>query len=140
MTILASCTLPPDSWNILPQDVRDILRDRFHTAIPIRSLRERKREMGKWTKALLSRYAGDFGAAEKTFSPKALRIFRQYHWPGNFPEFRIAVGRALTASESPSIKESDARSALRRRIICHKLWVKKPGNFREFTFRQPWGC
>ncbi|MCB9563939.1 MAG: Fis family transcriptional regulator, partial [Kofleriaceae bacterium] len=56
---------------------------------------------------LLSRYAREFDAKVKGFSPNATVAIRKYNWPGNIRELENRIKKAVVLAESTVIGPDD---------------------------------
>jgi transcriptional regulator with GAF, ATPase, and Fis domain len=58
-------------------------------------------------KALLSKYAEEFGSKVKGFSPQAFAAIRKYPWPGNVRQLENRIKKALVLCDKPLITPED---------------------------------
>jgi transcriptional regulator with GAF, ATPase, and Fis domain len=58
-------------------------------------------------KALLSKYAEEFGSKVKGFSPQAFAAIRKYSWPGNVRQLENRIKKALVLCERPLLGPED---------------------------------
>jgi transcriptional regulator with GAF, ATPase, and Fis domain len=70
-------------------------------------LRERGEDVLVIARYLLSRYAREFDAKVKGFSPNATVAIRKYHWPGNIRELENRIKKAVVLCDSSVIGPDD---------------------------------
>lgn len=70
-------------------------------------LRERGDDVLIIAKALLSKYAEEFGSRVKGFSPQAFGAIRKYPWPGNVRQLENRIKKALVLCDKPLITPED---------------------------------
>ena len=70
-------------------------------------LRERGEDVLVIARYLLSRYAREFDAKVKGFSPNATVAIRKYNWPGNIRELENRIKKAVVLSDSSVIGPDD---------------------------------
>jgi len=58
-------------------------------------------------KALLSKYAEEFGSKVKGFSPQAFAAIRKYSWPGNVRQLENRIKKALVLCDRPLLGPED---------------------------------
>jgi transcriptional regulator with GAF, ATPase, and Fis domain len=58
-------------------------------------------------KALLSKYAEEFGSKVKGFSPQAFAAIRKYAWPGNVRQLENRIKKALVLCDRPLLGPED---------------------------------
>jgi PAS domain S-box-containing protein len=63
--------------------------------INLPALRERKTDIPLLVDHFLDKYTAEIGRKINNISPKALKIFMQYHWPGNVRELSNAIQYAM---------------------------------------------
>jgi DNA-binding NtrC family response regulator len=67
------------------------------------ALRDRPLDIENLAKHFLASLPRPAGAPARVFSPSVLRLFKQYHWPGNIRELFNVVQRAVVLSTSHQI-------------------------------------
>ncbi len=70
-------------------------------------LRERGDDVIVIAKFLLSKYAGEYGAKVKGFTPNALIAVRKYSWPGNVRQLENRIKKALVLCDRSLIGPED---------------------------------
>ncbi len=70
-------------------------------------LRERGEDVLVIARYLLSRYAREFDAKVKGFSPNSTVAIRKYHWPGNIRELENRIKKAVVLCDSTVIGPDD---------------------------------
>jgi len=70
-------------------------------------LRERGDDVVLLAKFLLKKYAAEFGAAVKGFTPKALEEMRNYDWPGNVRQLENRIKKAIVLADKTLIGVDD---------------------------------
>ncbi|MDH3726040.1 MAG: sigma 54-interacting transcriptional regulator [Myxococcales bacterium] len=70
-------------------------------------LRERGDDIVLLAKFLLKKYAAEFGATVKGFTPKALEAMRGYDWPGNVRQLENRIKKAIVLSDKTLIGVDD---------------------------------
>lgn len=70
-------------------------------------LRERGDDVVLLAKFLLKKYATEFGATVKGFTPKALEAMRVYEWPGNVRQLENRIKKALVLADKTLIGVDD---------------------------------
>src|SRR5690606_31907056 len=70
-------------------------------------LRERGDDVLVIARYLLSRYADEYGAQVRGFSPNASVAIRKYHWPGNIREMENRLKKAVVLVEGNLIGPED---------------------------------
>jgi transcriptional regulator with GAF, ATPase, and Fis domain len=70
-------------------------------------LRERGDDVVILAKFLLNKYAAEFGAAVKGFTPKALEAMRNYDWPGNVRQLENRIKKAIVLADKTLIGPED---------------------------------
>jgi transcriptional regulator with GAF, ATPase, and Fis domain len=70
-------------------------------------LRDRGEDVTVVARYLLSRYAREFDAKVKGFSPNAAVAIRKYHWPGNIRELENRLKKAVVLCDSSVIGPDD---------------------------------
>ncbi|MCA9673792.1 MAG: sigma 54-interacting transcriptional regulator [Myxococcales bacterium] len=70
-------------------------------------LRDRGEDVLVIARYLLSRYAREFDAKVKGFSPNATVAIRKYNWPGNIRELENRIKKAVVLAESTVIGPDD---------------------------------
>ncbi|MDH3200329.1 MAG: sigma-54-dependent Fis family transcriptional regulator [Myxococcales bacterium] len=70
-------------------------------------LRERGDDIVILAKFLLKKYAAEFGATVKGFTPKALEAMRGYDWPGNVRQLENRLKKAIVLADKTLIGVDD---------------------------------
>ena len=70
-------------------------------------LRERGDDVAILAKFLLSKYATEFGAPVKGFTPKALEAMHRYDWPGNVRQLENRIKKAIVLADKTLIGPED---------------------------------
>ncbi len=70
-------------------------------------LRERGDDVVLLAKFLLKKYAAEFGATVKGFTPKALEAMRGYDWPGNVRQLENRIKKAIVLADKTLIGVDD---------------------------------
>ena len=70
-------------------------------------LRERGDDIVILGKFLLNKYAAEFGAPVKGFTPKALEAMRSYDWPGNVRQLENRIKKAIVLADKTLIGPDD---------------------------------
>jgi len=70
-------------------------------------LRIRAEDISQLTKLFVHRYCHRFHRKIKHITPEALRILRQYHWPGNIRELENLIERLIAVTEQDIITDYD---------------------------------
>ncbi|MBF0506874.1 MAG: sigma-54-dependent Fis family transcriptional regulator [Nitrospirae bacterium] len=70
-------------------------------------LRERLEDIPQLTDYLLASFAFENGMKPKEIEPDALRLFRNYDWPGNIRELKNVVERLIIMVPSPAVTRRD---------------------------------
>ncbi len=70
-------------------------------------LRERGDDIVILAKFLLKKYATEFGATVKGFTPKALAAMRDYDWPGNVRQLENRIKKAIVLADKTLIGVDD---------------------------------
>jgi len=70
-------------------------------------LRERKTDIPLLAEYFLNYYAKKHNKPVKSFSPKVMEIFMNYHWPGNVRELKHLIERLVIFSTKEVITEKD---------------------------------
>ncbi len=76
-------------------------------SIPLPPLRERGDDVVVIAKYLLQKYAKEFGARVRAFTPAALVAMRKYGWPGNIRELENRVKKAVVLAEKALVSGED---------------------------------
>ncbi len=76
-------------------------------AIDLPPLRERGDDITLLARYFLAKYATEFGARTKGFSPNALAAMRRYHWPGNIREMENKLKRSVILADKAMIGPED---------------------------------
>lgn len=76
-------------------------------AIQPPSLRERKEDMDLLVKSFVELYCKDNNKKVKSVSNEVLKIFKDYHWPGNIRELENAIEGAVIMSKTDVINKWD---------------------------------
>jgi DNA-binding NtrC family response regulator len=94
-------------------------------------LRDRGDDVVILAKFLLNKYAAEFGANVRGFTPKALDAMRAYDWPGNVRQLENRIKKAIVLADKTLIGEDDLDlSADARRAIVPLSQARE-----EFTRR-----
>ncbi len=89
-------------------DFREDLYYRLNVVnLTLPALRDRADDVLIIAKALLSKYADEFGAKVKGFSPGALSAIRKYPWPGNIRQLENRIKKAIVLCEGGLITSDD---------------------------------
>ncbi|MEW6622160.1 MAG: sigma-54 dependent transcriptional regulator [Bacillota bacterium] len=80
--------------------------------LKIPSLRERGQDIPLLLQHFCHKFAAAIGKDVKGFSPAAVKLLENYHWPGNIRELRNVVERAVSLCDSNVIKPDDLPSNL----------------------------
>jgi transcriptional regulator with GAF, ATPase, and Fis domain len=70
-------------------------------------LRERGDDIAILAKFLLNKYAAEFGAPVKGFTPKALEAMHGYDWPGNVRQLENRIKKAIVLADKTLIGAED---------------------------------
>jgi transcriptional regulator with PAS, ATPase and Fis domain len=70
-------------------------------------LRERGDDIVILAKFLLKKYAAEFGATVKGFTPRALEAMRNYDWPGNVRELENRIKKSIVLADKTLIGVDD---------------------------------
>jgi len=70
-------------------------------------LRERGDDIAILAKFLLNKYAVEFGAPVKGFTPKALEAMQNYDWPGNVRQLENRIKKAIVLADKTLIGPED---------------------------------
>jgi DNA-binding NtrC family response regulator len=75
-------------------------------------LRERSEDIDALTHHFLRRYSALEGKRIRTATPEALRLLREYHWPGNIRQLENIIFRAVVLAEGDQLEAADLLSLL----------------------------
>ena len=75
--------------------------------IHLPALRERREDIEELVPLFLRRYCRRFGKKEMCFTPEALKVLKDYHWPGNIRELEHLIERLVAISDSNVLSEED---------------------------------
>jgi len=70
-------------------------------------LRERGDDIAILAKFLLTKYAAEFGAPVRGFTPKALEAMHGYDWPGNVRQLENRIKKAIVLADKTLIGAED---------------------------------
>ena len=70
-------------------------------------LRERGDDIVILAKFLLNKYAAEFGAPVKGFTPKAIEAMQTYDWPGNIRQLENRIKKAIVLADKTLIGSED---------------------------------
>jgi transcriptional regulator with GAF, ATPase, and Fis domain len=70
-------------------------------------LRERGDDIAILARFLLNKYAAEFGAPVKGFTPKALEAMQSYDWPGNVRQLENRIKKAIVLADKTLIGAED---------------------------------
>jgi len=70
-------------------------------------LRERGEDIVILAKLLFHKYAAEFGAPVKGFTPKAIEAMRSYEWPGNVRQLENRIKKAIVLADKTLIGAED---------------------------------
>ncbi len=70
-------------------------------------LRDRGDDIAILAKFLLNKYAAEFGAPVKGFTPKALEAMHDYDWPGNVRQLENRIKKAIVLADKTLIGPDD---------------------------------
>jgi len=76
-------------------------------SIPLPPLRERGEDAVVIARWFLSKYAKEFGARVRGFTPGAIVAIRKYAWPGNIRELENRVKKAIVLAERALVSAED---------------------------------
>jgi transcriptional regulator with GAF, ATPase, and Fis domain len=76
-------------------------------SIPLPPLRDRGEDVIVIAKYFLARYAKEFAARVRGFTPGALVAMRKYAWPGNIRELENRVKKAVVLADRPLVSAED---------------------------------
>jgi transcriptional regulator with GAF, ATPase, and Fis domain len=76
-------------------------------SIPLPPLRERGEDVVVLAKYFLQKYAREFGARIRGFTPNALVAMRKYAWPGNIRELENRLKKAVVLAERAFVSAED---------------------------------
>jgi len=76
-------------------------------AIPLPPLRDRGEDLVVIGKYFLQKYAKEFGARVRGFTPGALVAMRKYAWPGNIRELENRVKKAVVLADRALVSAED---------------------------------
>jgi transcriptional regulator with PAS, ATPase and Fis domain len=76
-------------------------------AIPLPPLRDRGEDVVVIARWFVQRYAKEFGARVRGFTPSALVAMRKYGWPGNIRELENRVKKAVVLADKALVSAED---------------------------------
>src|SRR4029079_9593299 len=105
--VIAATNLdPPDA--VQQGRLREDLFYRLNVfAIHLPPLRDRKDDIPMLTEAFLSEFNTRNHRAVAGASTGVMRVFEQYHWPGNVRQLRNVIERATIVAQGPMIEVQD---------------------------------
>ncbi|MEM8610074.1 MAG: sigma 54-interacting transcriptional regulator [Myxococcota bacterium] len=82
-------------------------------------LRERGEDVVLLAKYLLKKYATEFDAVVKGFTPKGLQALRDYDWPGNVRELENRIKKSIVLADKTliGVEDLDLGSESRRSVV-----------------------
>jgi Nif-specific regulatory protein len=111
---------------------------RLHVVeIYVPPLRKRPSDIVEVAEYFLARFNAETGRKIVTFSPEAVRLLREYHWPGNVRDLKNAVERGVLYAKGSLIEPEDlALSAIAS--ASESQMEINPANrgFREMSLEQ----
>jgi nitrogen regulation protein NR(I) len=84
--------------------------------IKVPPLRERKDDIDLLIQYFIQRYNKELGREIKGISKETLRMFRNYHWPGNVRQLQSIIYRAMILSKGDIISFSEAEWLAQTRL------------------------
>jgi len=76
-------------------------------AIHLPPLRDRGEDVKLLTQYFLSKYTGELNHRIKGVDPEAVKMLKNYHWPGNIRELENTIERAVVLAEGDTITRHD---------------------------------
>ncbi len=109
--IVSATNVPPERLRD-PAVFRPDLLFRLNTVeITVPPLRDRPDDVLPIARHFLAFYTRRYGASEKTLTPQAEAVLRDYHWPGNVRALRHAVERAVILARGSDLHPADFQLA-----------------------------
>ncbi len=109
--VVSATNVPPERLRD-PNVFRPDLLFRLNTVeITVPPLRERLDDVLPIARHFLALYAKRYGSSEKTLTPQAESVLRDYHWPGNVRALRHAVERAVILGRGRDLQPADFQLA-----------------------------
>ena len=87
----------------------------FHlngVCLTLSPLRQRRAELRNLAEFFVRRYAKHYNKPAVLLSDETIRLFCEYHWPGNLQELESVVKRIVMLGSDASVREELARAAL----------------------------
>ncbi|MCP2605080.1 sigma-54 dependent transcriptional regulator [Candidatus Aminicenantes bacterium AH-873-B07] len=75
--------------------------------ITIPPLRERKEDIPLLVDHFIEKYSKHFKKDKKRISPDVMKVFQNYHWPGNIRELENVIERAMALAQEEEITIND---------------------------------
>jgi len=76
-------------------------------SITIPPLRERKEDIPLLVEHFIEKYSKQFQKDKKKVSPEVMKVFQDYHWPGNIRELENVIERAMALAQGDKITIDD---------------------------------
>jgi DNA-binding NtrC family response regulator len=76
-------------------------------ALQLPALRERGEDVLVIAKFFLGKYAAEFGAKSRGFTPAAVSAMKKYAWPGNIRELENKLKKAVVLADGPLLGPDD---------------------------------
>ena len=76
-------------------------------SITIPPLRERKEDIPLLVEHFVEKYSKQFQKDKKEVSPEVMKVFQDYHWPGNIRELENVIERAMALAQGDKITIDD---------------------------------
>ncbi|MDJ0699470.1 MAG: sigma-54 dependent transcriptional regulator [Woeseiaceae bacterium] len=109
--VVSATNVPPERLRD-PGVFRPDLLFRLNTVeITVPPLRERPDDVLPIARHFLALYTKRYGGSEKSLTPQAESVLRDYHWPGNVRALRHAVERAVILAPGRDLQPADFQLA-----------------------------
>jgi transcriptional regulator of acetoin/glycerol metabolism len=107
------------SWNLASSAPKDILHELFAFLSPFRidipPLRMRTADIPELVRFLAVSSSND--DVEDRFTPEAMKILREYHWPGNVEELRLVSRYVVNRRPSGAIRVEDLPDTVKSSVL-----------------------
>jgi DNA-binding NtrC family response regulator len=90
-------------------------------------LRQRRAELRELSEFFVRRYANHYNKPPVTLSHDTIRLFSEYHWPGNLQELDTVVKRIVLLGSEASAREELTRAVLEPAARSVQEWRTRPG-------------
>ncbi|MCP2518942.1 sigma-54 dependent transcriptional regulator [Candidatus Aminicenantes bacterium AC-708-M15] len=97
--------------------------------ITLPPLRERKEDIPLLVEHFVEKYSKQFRKEKKEVTPEVMKVFQDYHWPGNIRELENVIERAMALSQGNKITIDDIPKE-----IIHPATVEMPVSIPEEGF------